>query len=66
MNKENDLEKRKWLSVAEAAEYIGCSQQMIYNGVAKNARHPFPIKPRRFGRRVLLSRPEIDAYLERQ
>jgi excisionase family DNA binding protein len=48
----------RYLSVSEAAEYLRCSRQRVYDLCSQGS-------PRRLkdGSRVLLDRAEIDAYL---
>jgi excisionase family DNA binding protein len=48
-----------WLNVAEAAERLRCRKDRIYDLIALGKLHP-----RRDGRRVLLHRDDLDAYLE--
>lgn len=48
-----------WLNVAEAAERLRCSKDRIYDLIALGK-----LQPRRGGRRVLLHRDELDAYVE--
>jgi excisionase family DNA binding protein len=47
-----------YMTVAEAAEYLRCAKQRIYD-LTSAQRLPFY----KFGSRVLLSRDEIDAWL---
>jgi excisionase family DNA binding protein len=48
-----------WLNVAEAAERLRCRKDRIYDLIALGKLHP-----RRDGRRVLLYRDDLDAYVE--
>lgn len=48
-----------WLNVAEAAERLRCSKDRIYDLIALGK-----LQPRRDGRRILLHRDELDAYVE--
>jgi excisionase family DNA binding protein len=47
------------LNVAEAAERLRCRKDRIYDLIALGKLHP-----RRDGRRVLLHRDDLDAYIE--
>jgi excisionase family DNA binding protein len=49
------------LTVAEAAEYLRCSKQRIYD-MTSARRLPYY----KFGRRVLLRRADIDGWLDRE
>jgi excisionase family DNA binding protein len=48
-----------WLSVAEAAERLRCKPDRVYDLIALGK-----LTPRRDGRRVLLRRDALDAYIE--
>lgn len=48
-----------WLNVTDAAERLRCKKDRIYDLIALGKLHP-----RRDGRRVLLHRDDLDAYLE--
>ena len=48
-----------WLNVADAADWLRCGKDRIYDLIALGKLHP-----RRDGRRVLLHRDDIDAYIE--
>jgi excisionase family DNA binding protein len=48
-----------WLNVADAAERLRCGRDRIYDLIALGK-----LTPRRDGRRVLLHRDELDAYVE--
>ncbi len=48
-----------WLDVHEAAEYLRCKPQRIYDLVSQGR-----LRHRKDGRRLLFRRSELDAYLE--
>jgi excisionase family DNA binding protein len=48
-----------WLNVTDAAEHLRCGKDRIYDLIALRK-----LSPRRDGRRVLLHRDELDAYIE--
>lgn len=48
-----------WLNVADAAERLRCRKDRIYDLIALGK-----LQPRRDGRRVLLHRDDLDAYVE--
>jgi excisionase family DNA binding protein len=50
-----------WLNVAEAAEWLRCGRDRIYDLIALGR-----LNPRRDGRRVLLHRDDLNAYIERE
>lgn len=60
---ENQETKRLY-TVDEAAAYLGLSPRTLYNGIAPKAQKPFPIKPRRYGRKPLFEKAELDRFAE--
>jgi excisionase family DNA binding protein len=61
--KEKQIEQR-YLTVREAADYLRCSPQTIYNRISRKSVNPFPVKPARMGRKPLFDRRDLDAYLD--
>jgi excisionase family DNA binding protein len=51
-------DERRYLSVAEAADYLRCSRQRVYDLCSQGT-----LRRLKDGTRVLLDRAEIDAYL---
>lgn len=51
-------DERRYLSVAEAADYLRCSRQRVYDLCSQGT-----LRRLKDGTRVLLDRGEIDAYL---
>jgi len=54
----------RMLGVEQAAEYLSLSPKTIRNGLARDAERPFPVKPKRYGRRVLFDIRDLDAYVD--
>ena len=52
------------LDVEQTAAYLSISPKTIHNGLAKNAPKPFPIQPKRFGKRVLFDIIDLDRYVD--
>lgn len=52
------------MSIEDTGEYLGISPKTIRNGLAKNAPSPFPIRPARYGKRVLFARKDLDEYID--
>ena len=52
------------LGVEQAAAYLSLSPKTIRNGLARDAERPFPVKPKRYGRRVLFDIRDLDAYVD--
>jgi predicted DNA-binding transcriptional regulator AlpA len=60
---EADTAKRGF-TVEEAAAYLGISPQTIYNGISRRAAKPFPVRPKRFGRKPIFLKEDLDRMLE--
>jgi excisionase family DNA binding protein len=52
------------LTVEQAAQYLNLSPRTIYNGVAPNSLNPFPVSPKRIGRKVLFRKKDLDAFID--
>lgn len=55
--------KQRLLSVPEAASYLGISPKTIRNGLGRKAVKPFPVMPKRIGKRVLFDVRDLDAFI---
>lgn len=55
--------KKRMLTVAEAAEYLGISPRTIYNRIHRHSKHPFEIKVKRIGRLVRFDIKELERWL---
>ena len=60
----HNITPKRFFTVKEAAVYLGISERTIYNGIARNAKKPFPITPRRFGRKPLFEKDDLDSFAE--
>ncbi len=52
------------ISIDEAARILGISPKTIRNRLGPKAANPFPIKPNRFGRRVLFDVRKVYAFID--
>ena len=52
----------KLLGIDQAAEYLSISPKTIRNGLGRKSPCPFPVKHKKFGRRILFDRDDLDAY----
>lgn len=57
-------EPRRLLTVEQTAERLGIAAQTIYNGISRRTLKPFPIKPKRWGRKVLFDSMDIEHFIE--
>jgi excisionase family DNA binding protein len=60
MEQDKKTEKRGY-TVTEAADYLGISPRTIYNEIS---RRTFPIKPRRWGRKPIFRKEDLDRLLD--
>ena len=58
------LSKKRLFTVDEAATYLGLSPRTIYNGIHPKTKKPFPVKPKRFGRKPLFEKADLDRFVE--
>ena len=52
------------LSVDQAAAYLSISPKTIRNALAKSAVKPFPVRPKKFGKRVLFDIYDLDDFVD--
>ena len=57
-------EPRKLLTVEQTAERLGIAAQTIYNGISRRTLKPFPIRAKRWGRKVLFDSTDIESFIE--
>lgn len=59
-----DIARKRLYSVEEAANYLGLSPRTLYNGVAPRSKNPFPVKPKRYGKKVLFDVMDLDRFAD--
>ena len=52
------------LGIEQAAEYLSISPKTIRNGLGPKAPQPFPVKPKKHGKRVLFDIQDLDRYVD--
>jgi predicted DNA-binding transcriptional regulator AlpA len=52
------------LSIKQAAIYCGMAEQTLRNRISRRAENPFPVRPKKNGRRVLFDRRELDDFID--
>ena len=57
-------EPRRLLTIKETAHRLGLAKQTIYNGITRESKKPFPLKPKRWGRKVLFDSLDVEAFIE--
>lgn len=58
------MKPKRLFTTREAAEYLGLAPRTLYNGSGRKAEKPFPVKPKRYGRRILWDRKDLDAWAD--
>ena len=52
------------LDIDTAAEYLSIAPRTLRNRLGRKVDHPFPVKPKRFGRKVLFDIRDLDKYVD--
>jgi len=55
---------RRLLSIDDAAIYLGLSAKTIRNRIGPRAELPFPVKAKRFGKKVLFDIRDLERYVD--
>jgi predicted DNA-binding transcriptional regulator AlpA len=55
---------RMLLSVEETAKRLGIAPQTVYNGISRKSKKPFPLRPKRWGRKVLFDSLDVDRFID--
>ena len=59
-----NTQPKRFYTVEEAAGYLGLSPRTIYNGIAPKTKKPFPVQPKRYGRKPLFEKAELDRFAD--
>jgi predicted DNA-binding transcriptional regulator AlpA len=51
------------LSVEQAARFLGIAPKTLRNRIGPRAKHPFPVRPKKIGKRVLFDRRDLDDFV---
>lgn len=52
------------LSIEQAAEYLSISPKTIRNSLGPKAPQQFPVKPKKYGKRVLFDIQDLNRYID--
>ena len=55
---------QRLLTVTQAGQYLGISGKTIRNQLCRNAKKKFPVKPKKWGKRVLFDKKDLDAFAD--
>jgi predicted DNA-binding transcriptional regulator AlpA len=61
---ETNNNQKRLLNIKEAAIYLSLSPRTLYNGVAPKSKAPFPVRPRRIGKKVLFDIKDLDRFVD--
>jgi predicted DNA-binding transcriptional regulator AlpA len=56
--------RTRLLGIEETANYLGIAPKTLRNRLGPRAINPFPVKPKRIGKRVLFDIKALDAFIE--
>lgn len=51
------------LTIKQTSQFLNIHPGTLYNAVAPNSLNPFPIKPVRFGRKVMFRKTDLEQYV---
>jgi hypothetical protein len=52
------------LSIEQAARFLGIAPKTLRNRIGPRAEHPFPVRPKKIGKRVLFDRRDLNTYVD--
>jgi len=55
---------KRFLSVQETAEYLAISPRTIYDKLSCAGESPFPVKPKRYGKKIRFDIRDLDQYAD--
>ena len=55
---------KRLLNISETAAYLGIAPKTLRNRLGPKAKNPFPVKPKRIGKRVLFDVRKLDEFIE--
>jgi len=56
--------EKRLLDIDQTANYLSISPKTIRNGLGPRAKKPFPVKPKRFGRKVLFDIEDLKQFVK--
>jgi predicted DNA-binding transcriptional regulator AlpA len=54
---------KRLLDIRETATYLGLQPRSIYNRIGPRSKNPFPVRPKRVGRKVLFDVRELEEFV---
>jgi len=56
---------KRLLSIEDTAKYLGIAPKTVRNRLGRKAENPFPVKPKRIGKRVLFDVKDLNTYIDK-
>ena len=56
--------RKRLYTLKEAAEYLGLASKTLRNRIGPKAPNPFPVKPKRIGKKVLFDIRDLNLYVD--
>jgi len=56
--------KQRLLNIVDTARYLGIAPKTLRNRLGPRAKNPFPVRPKRIGKRVLFDVKALDAFVD--
>lgn len=57
-------QKIRLMDLNSTATYLGLSEKTLRNRLYRGAANPFPVKPKRIGRKVLFDKRDLDRFID--
>jgi predicted DNA-binding transcriptional regulator AlpA len=54
--------EKRLLNIREAAEFVGLAEQTLRNRISRNAKYPFPVRPKRIGGKILFDIRDLEKF----
>lgn len=64
MRNEAPARLKRLLTIRETADYMGISPKTVRNRLLPSAKDPFPVKPKRIGKKPVFDIRELDRYID--
>lgn len=55
---------KRFLNTQQAADYLGLAPRTLLNGSGPKAKNPFPIQPKRYGRKLLWDIRDLNRFAD--
>jgi len=52
------------LDIEQTAQYLSIAPKTIRNGLYRGSPQPFPVRPKKLGKRILFDRKDLDEFID--